>query len=191
MRKWTFLGSLMAVLMAGAYLMAYAKDSQKGPACCAGMMCDMGGGGMMGHGMDKLKDKLGLTDDQATKMKDLFKNHMEETQPLRDQMKVDMDTLRLKVHSKASDGEIKKLLDTLSADRDKMESGRKTMEKKVREILNPTQQAKFLVSMRDRGMGMMGKRMGQRWDKDGKGMKGRSKGKSDKDGDEKDETNDK
>ena len=167
MKKWVvFLGLLVAWIV-GIQYGAYAENNQAEdahPGRHEDMDDGMMGGGMMGDRLDRLKEKLGLTDDQAVKLKGLFKKQMEDTRSLRDQMRIDMDTLRQKVDMKTSDSEIKKLLDALSADRDKIEEGRRKMEKNLREILTPTQQAKFLMGMRARGMEMM-----HRW----KGMKGR------------------
>ncbi len=68
------------------------------------------GGGMMGGGfMGGLKDKLDLSDDQVSKLKDLLKGQQETMRPLRDQVRVDMDTLQQKVDAKAPDGDLKRL----------------------------------------------------------------------------------
>ena len=113
---------------------------------------------MDGSRMDKLKEKLGLSDDQVSKLKDLFKSQGETMKPLRDQMKIDMDTLQQKVDTKASDGDVKKLLDKLEADQKEMQAGREKMKDQLRAILTPTQQAKMVLGMRKMGMGMM-----ERW----------------------------
>jgi Spy/CpxP family protein refolding chaperone len=143
----------------------------------------------MGHGMDggmmgqdhlgMLKKKLGLTDDQSEKLKALFKKQMEENKTLRDQTKIDMDTLQLKVDSKASEDEIHKLLDKLDTEHRSLQSSREKMKGKVREILTPTQQAKMLLGMKKMGkMGSWGQHRGM-----GKGRDGHGKGK-DKGGDQ-------
>ncbi len=169
-----WLAGLMAAVLAGAAWTAYA-DEDKPAADDNGQMSmdDNGGGpggmqgGMMGGHFDWMKKKLDLSDSQAEKLKDLFKKQMDENKPLRDQMKIDMDTLQQKVDLKASNGEIKKVLDALSTDRKSMEAARQKMEDAVREILDPTQQAKFVLSMKDRGQRMMGKWNGK-WHHDGK-----------------------
>jgi Spy/CpxP family protein refolding chaperone len=174
MKKWTVLTSLLAALTFGFALAVHADDDQAAPGGDKpAAMGDNGGpddmqGGMMGRHFDRMKEKLGLSDSQASKLKDLFKKQMEEMKPLRDQMKIDMDTLQQKVDTKASDTDVKKVLDALSADRKSMEAGRQKMEDAVREILNPTQQAKLVLSMKDRGQRMMGKWKGK-WHHDGKG----------------------
>jgi len=175
MKKWMALMSLLAVLTFGWVLAVQADDDQTAPGGDKpAAMGDNGGdpdgmqGSMMGGHFDWMKKKLGLSDSQATKLKDLFKKQMEEGKPLRDQMKIDMDTLQQKVDTKASNDEVKKVLDALSVDRKSMEASRQKMEDAVREILDPIQQAKFVLSMKDRGRGMMGKWKGK-WQHDGKG----------------------
>jgi Spy/CpxP family protein refolding chaperone len=143
--KGLWVGSLAVSLLAGFALAVRAEDDKP----------MMGGPGRI----ERMKEKLGLSDDQVTKIKDLFKKKGQENKPLRDQVKIDMDTLQQKVDSKASDGEIKKVLDALSADRQKLESARREIEDQLKTILTPTQQAKFVLSMKERGREMMGKWM--------------------------------
>jgi len=107
--------------------------------------------------MEHLKDKLGLTDDQAAKLKETFKKQMEANKPLRDQEKIDIDTLQQKVDTKASDSDIKDALDKLSADRKSMQAAQDNSMDKIRGILTPIQQAKWVLTMR-RGM------MDHKWD---------------------------
>ena len=155
-----WLAGIMAATLAGLTLAVNADDSQAPagdkdqPAMGQGM-----DGGMMSMGpMSRMKEKLGLSDDQAAKVKDLFKSRMEANKPLRDQMKIDVDTLQQKVDTKASDGDIKKLLDKLDSEQKQMQSSRDKMKDQLRSILTPTQQAKMVLGMRKMGMGMM-----QRW----------------------------
>jgi Spy/CpxP family protein refolding chaperone len=174
MKKWTVLAGFLAALTFGFALAVHADDDQAAPGGeKAAPMGDNGGpddaqGGMMGGHFDRMKEKLGLSDGQASKLKELFKKQMADMKPLRDQMKIDMDTLQQKVDTKASDADVKKVLDALSTDRKNMEAGRQKMEDSVREILDPTQQAKLVLSMKDRGREMLGKWMGK-WRHDGKG----------------------
>jgi Spy/CpxP family protein refolding chaperone len=174
MKRKMWLVGFMAAALVGAVWTAYADDDKPAADDNGKMSMDDNGGGpggmqggMMGGHFDWMKKKLGLSDSQETKLKDLFKKQMEEGKPLRDQLKIDMDTLQQKVDTKASNDEVKKVLDALSADRKGMEASRQKMEDAVREILDPTQQAKFVLSMKDRGRGMMGKWKGK-WHHDGK-----------------------
>jgi len=152
MKKNVWLAVLMAAALAGAWQVVRAQDdpAPKGdgdkPALCHGM----NNGGEMGMGpMGRLREKLGLTDEQATQIKDLFKKQMESNQPLRDQMKIDMDTLQQKVDMKASDGDLKKLLDKLDGEQKQMQASREKMKDQLRAILTPAQQAKFVYAGED------------------------------------------
>ena len=177
MRGKFLLAFLLTAVLAISAWKVFADEDKQGPGDNGqAAMNDSGDrpegmqGGMMGGHLEKMKEKLGLSDSQASKLKDFFKKQMEDMKPLRDQVKIDMDTLQQKVDTKASDGDVKKVLDALSADRKGMEAGRKKMEDQLKEILSPTQQAKFVLGMKERGREMMGKWMGKRRDggKDGK-----------------------
>ena len=163
---WGLMGLAFALSL-GSTLRAAAQDDDK-PAGekghPAGSWEEKGGWERGPLGM--MKKKLDLTDDQASKMKELFKKQREENEPLREQTKIDMDTLRLKVDSKASDSEIKKVLEALSADQKKMEEDRGKMKEELSAILTPTQKAKMLLDMEwgggERMRGMRMRRMGGR-----------------------------
>jgi len=171
MKSRIWLAGLMAVALAGAALTTYADDDQApaGDNDHPGMGQGMDDGMMGGGHMAMMKEKLGLTDDQAAKLKDLFKGQMEANKPLRDQMKIDVDTLQQKVDMKASDGDIKKLLDKLDGEQKQMQASHEKMKDQLRSILTPTQQAKMVLGMRKMGMGMMNKWKGHHGKKDGKG----------------------
>ncbi len=154
-----WMGSLIGILFVGTSWVVRAEEE--------GSMMGNEKGGV--NQVEKMKEKLGLSDSQASKLKDLFKKQREDMTPLRDQMKIDMDTLQQKVDMKAPDSEIKKLLDKLDADRKGMESGREKMKDQLRAILSPTQQAKLVLGMRSKGMEMMGKRTKHRKDRMNKG----------------------
>jgi Spy/CpxP family protein refolding chaperone len=171
MNKRIWLASLMAGALVGSALTVFADEAQTqlgdngGQAATdqaqpAGDNASQGGdegghdgwgGGHSGMGMEKMKHKLGLTDDQVTQMKALFKSQMDSGKTLRDQMKVDMDILRQKVDAKASNSDLKSALDTLSADKKALDKSRQKMEDQVRQILTPMQQAKWVLSMQERG----------------------------------------
>jgi Spy/CpxP family protein refolding chaperone len=164
------LSALSAFLIFGTLQWVHADDQAQsdndGQAKMdKGQGWDKGGWGGDRSGM--WKEKFGLTDAQAEKLQDLFKKQREESQTLRDQIKVDMDTLKLKVDSKASDAEIKTILDNLQAEKKKMEAKQDSFTEQAKTILTPTQQAKFLLQMK--GHGMRGRDMwGQKGKMDGK-----------------------
>jgi Spy/CpxP family protein refolding chaperone len=136
-----------------------AADNQSGdqPAMNADHPDHMDHDGMGKGRIEHLKEKLGLTDDQATQLKEAFKKQEEAIKPLRDQEKIDVDMLQQKVDTKASDSDIKALLDKLKEDHKTVQDAQERSMDKMRTILNPTQQAKWVLSMRDR-MGAWGRR---------------------------------
>jgi len=149
-----FLVGGLATAMFLGYGLAKAQD-QNPPADDQGgdhpMMQNVDHGDWGKDRIEHLKDKLGLTDDQAAKLKETFKKQREANKPLRDQEKIDIDTLQQKVDSKASDSDIKDALDKLSADHKSMQAAQDNSMDKIREILTPMQQAKWVLTMR-RGM---------------------------------------
>ncbi len=167
--RWFFAGTLATALFLG-YGLAKAQDAPPAdntsdqPA--VGADHDKDGD----HGkerMEKMKEKLGLTDAQVVKLKAAMKKQMEANKPLRDQEKIDIDTLQQKVDSKASDSDITAALDKLKEDRKALQEAQERSMEKTRTILTPIQQAKWVLSM-GRGMGKWdGKKKGE-WKKDGK-----------------------
>ncbi len=149
-------GSLATALFLGYGLAkaqdAPAADDQGGdhPAMQGDQGKDADGGK---DRIEHMKDKLGLTDDQAAKIKEAFMKQKEAIKPLRDQEKIDMDTLQQKVDSKASDADIKALLDKLKADHKLVMDTQERSMDKIRTILNPTQQAQMVLMMMRGPMG--------------------------------------
>lgn len=150
-------GSLAAVLFLG-YGLAKAQDQNPSddqggdhPAMQDGNHGDWGK-----DRIEHLKDKLGLTDDQATQLKEAFKKHEEANKPLRDQERIDFDTLQQKVDTKGSDSDIKDLLDRLDKDHKQMQQVQDNFMEKLRTILTPVQQAKWVLSMHRGPMGHSG-----------------------------------
>ncbi|HTA77424.1 MAG TPA: Spy/CpxP family protein refolding chaperone [bacterium] len=119
--------------------------------------------------LEEMKQKLGLTDDQAAKLKTAMKKQMEANKPLRDQEKIDIDTLQQKVDSKASDSDITAALDKLKEDRKALQEAQERSMEKMKSILTPTQQAKWVLSMgRGMGMGKWDRKKKGEWKKDSK-----------------------
>ncbi len=170
MNKTTIWAGVFTALLLGPTLMAWAgKPAPAGEEAQAGMSQDLMGG--MGGHIDKWKEKLELSDAQAGQLKALFQKQKDDMKLVWDQMKIDMDTLKQKVDSKASDGDLKKVLDSLRADQKKMQEDRQKLQDKLRSILTPTQQAKFVLGMREKGREMLGK-----WSKQWKNRKAGNKG---------------
>jgi len=155
MKNKFLLVGLFAAVLAGSSLTVQAQD-HPAPAGDNGSQAGAPGvqpGGWPQGGIDleKMKEKLALTEDQVSKLKDVLKIQMESEKSIRDQMKIDMDILQKKVDSNASEADLKKILDILAADRKAMEANRQKMEDMAREILTPLQQAKMISGMRGTG----------------------------------------
>jgi len=166
MNKKLWLAAFMTFALVGSALTVFADQDQPAAGDDGGHP-QMGDGGPRGMNIEKMKDKLGLTDDQVTKLKTLFESQKDANKALRDQMKIDLDTLQQKVDSKASDGDLKKALDALSTDKKAMDANRQKMEDQARQILTPSQQAKMVLGMMEHRGKMM-----KNWSKNKKEGKG-------------------
>lgn len=132
--------------------------------------------GMMGEKMaEKMKEKLGLTDDQAAKFKAAMKAHGDAVKPLHEKLRDGMKKLHGQVEAKASDADIKATLDSLKSTRKDMEAAQEKLHAEVSTILTPTQQAKMLLGMMHRMHERMGEGKG-RWGRGEKGEKGERRG---------------
>lgn len=102
----------------------------------------------MGEKMEeRIKEKLGLTDDQAAKFKDARKAHGEATKPLHRKMRDGIAKLGDQLQDKASDGDIKATLDSLKSVRQAMSAEEEKFHDSLASFLTPTQQAKLVMGM--------------------------------------------
>jgi Spy/CpxP family protein refolding chaperone len=109
-----------------------------------------------------MKERLGLTDDQAAKLKAAFEAMKTATKTLREQSKETSRKLEEQVRDLSSDKDIQATLDQLDANRKAMAAERQKMESAAASILKPYQRAKMRL--------MMGNRMKHR------GHEGRQRG---------------
>ncbi|MDE2491343.1 MAG: periplasmic heavy metal sensor [Elusimicrobia bacterium] len=113
---------------------------------------DGSGGGMRGRMESRLKARLGLSDEQVSKLEAAAKAHRAEMKPLRDKARAALRKLRERVRAKASDGEVAAALSALTAARrDEAAAEEKYQESLT--FLTPTQRAKLLLgamAMRER-----------------------------------------
>src|SRR5262249_15361144 len=96
---------------------------------------------------EKWKEKLGLTDDQVAKLKSAMKARREAAEPLRKQLKADMEKLRGQIKSKNGDSDVQATLDHIDATHKAILAEREKFMTNVRTFLTPTQRAKMLLSM--------------------------------------------
>jgi Spy/CpxP family protein refolding chaperone len=167
--KWLMAGSLLACL--AAYPLMAQSDSNnstatgpdngtmQGPPPDGG---DMSGGGdgpqgeMGGKWVDKMKEKLDLTDAQVSRIKQVFENQKSTAKPIREDLKTQTKALAQKMKAGAGDGDLKPLLDKIDQDRKNLDAARQQNMEALRGILTPTQQAKAYLAMAKRGMARMG-----------------------------------
>ncbi|HVM31538.1 MAG TPA: Spy/CpxP family protein refolding chaperone [bacterium] len=145
MKLW-MVGGLLASL--AAYPLMALADDAAAPA-------PDGNGPLGGRWMEKMKDKLGLTDAQVDKLKQLAKDQRSAVKPLRHDLKDETKTLADKLKAGAGDSDLKRVLDKIDQDRQALDAARQKNREALRGILTPTQQAKAYLAMAKRGMGRM------------------------------------
>lgn len=132
----------VAILLAGS-LWALGPDEAHGKA---------GGEGRM-------KERLGLSDEQAKKLEALREADQKEMKAAHRKVRDLMAKLEDQVEDKASDSAIAATLKELDAAHKDRQAAMEKAKAAREAILSPTQRAKFLLKMRGHGMGM-GKGMG-------------------------------
>jgi Spy/CpxP family protein refolding chaperone len=159
MNKIILIGGFLAVLIFGTVVATHAVGMEKGKpvhGVKAGM-AQIDPAKFEQARLDRMKEKLGLSDGQVSKLKALFESHRAEMKPLQEKIKTDMDTLRKKKEAKASDTELKAALDALSADQKSMRDIRQKHQEQIRGILTSEQQAKMVLERPGMGKGKFGK----------------------------------
>jgi Spy/CpxP family protein refolding chaperone len=120
--------------------------------------------------LEKMKKKLGLTDEQAGKLEAAHKAHQEAVKPLREQLKKDLEALREKVAAKATDADLKAALDKLKSGRKALRERAEKLAEETEAVLTPSQRAEAALMMAERMERGMGRRHGK-----GKGGKGQGR----------------
>jgi len=95
--------------------------------------------------LEKMKKKLGLTDEQAAKLKEVWKEKRESVKPARERLKKALEQLRAQVDKKASEADIQASLDEVRASRKELQARREKAMERMDAILTPTQRAKLLL----------------------------------------------
>ena len=163
--------AVAAILAFGSLAAARAADKGDAPAKPEAAAGSSKGGDWHEKMKAKMKEKLGLTDEQSSKLEAAHKAHQEAVKPLHEELKKELETLRSQVKDKASDDSIKETLDKLTTTRLAIQAAGQKMHDQSEAILTPTQRAKMAL--------FMGHRMHERG-----GMKGGKDHKKDKDDDE-------
>ncbi len=143
-----WLKGLMVLVLTGSAYKAYADEDMPVSADNPHLMSSFfGDGDYCWESFETLKARLVLTDDQGVQLKALLKDNREDCQEIRDKERADRANLREKIESQAGDDAIRLLLDKLSADQKNMELQRRKTEDSARAILNPTQEANFVLHL--------------------------------------------
>ncbi len=140
--KSMFVSGIVAGAILSIAVLSYAGDNKEG---------DKGFKGPDGsQRILRMKDKLGLTDDQVKKITVIFDVEKTGMKALLKQRGDDLKTLGEKVKTGAKDEELLPLITAVQTDNQNlMTEGKKDLDQ-VKEILTPTQQAKWILSMNNR-----------------------------------------
>lgn len=126
-------------------------------------------GGRHAEFADKMKKRLGLSDEQVGKMEAAWEAQAAALKPLREQREESMRKLEEQVRELASDKDISATLDALDANRKAMMTERQKLESAMAAALKPYQRAKMRLLM---GREMKSHRPGERDDWGGRGGPG-------------------
>src|SRR3989338_9416048 len=99
---------------------------------------------------NKIKEKLGLPDEQAEKLKAARKAKRQALKPLREQLSNDMDKLRAQIKDKAGDGDIQATLNQLELNHKAIQAENEKFKTAIAGFLSATQRAKLLLAMTGR-----------------------------------------
>ena len=95
----------------------------------------------------ELKQKLGLTDDQVSKLQAISASEKAEYTPLIQKGLADLKLLSDKIKAGAPDSEISPIIDSIEANRQAIEGAKTKYIVQVRAVLNPTQQGKVALAV--------------------------------------------
>ncbi len=100
-----------------------------------------------GDRISDMKQRLNLSDDQVAKIKAIYAESRTNIRLLMKQNKADIEILKYKVKSGASDNDLTNILKALKIDNQKIRNVRINEMEKVNALLTPSQQAQEIISM--------------------------------------------
>lgn len=114
---------------------------------------------------ERMKEKLGLTDEQADGLEDAMKAHHEAMKPLHRKLRDSMRKLEDQVEDGASDKDVAATLSAMDDARKALDAEREKLEAVFAKTLKPTQRAKMRLALGHRMMrgGMHGGPRGGGW----------------------------
>lgn len=105
----------------------------------------------------KMREKLGVSEEQEAKLKTLRRSHREAEEDGRAEMKKIIRKLENQLEDKASEKDLSATLDALKAQHKKLAAEREQFMEAMAQVLTPIQRAKMAVAMsRHMGGGMRG-----------------------------------
>jgi Spy/CpxP family protein refolding chaperone len=144
MGKITVSAALVATLALGWQGRIWADEAPNSSSPTAAPEAMQGpGGGMRGE----MKEKLGLSDEQAQKFGEEQKQNRETMKPLREKAKALLETLASQIKDKAADGEINSTISSLEGVRKDMEAARQSHAAALQSILTPSQYGQVVLFM--------------------------------------------
>ncbi|MFI5345647.1 MAG: Spy/CpxP family protein refolding chaperone [Elusimicrobiota bacterium] len=102
------------------------------------------------HFAAKMKERLGLSDEQADKVKTAFESEKAAVKPLREARKAAARKLEQQVRDLASEKDIQATLDGMDANRKAMAAERQKLQGSLAGVLKPSQRAKMRLFMASR-----------------------------------------
>jgi hypothetical protein len=93
----------------------------------------------------RMKEFLGLNDDQVTKIKLIYDDSKTRLEPLQKQLGADLKALRDKVKAGAPDADLKPLMAAVQADNQKLMDSRRIELDQINAVLTTLQQAKLMA----------------------------------------------
>jgi Spy/CpxP family protein refolding chaperone len=112
------------------------------------------GDAMDGAWIDHAKDKLKLSNDQVAQLHKAVDDEKNRIVPLREDMKTQIQSLAQKLKAGAGDDALKPILDQIDQDRQDLAADQQKTTEAIRAVLTPTQQAKVILAMILKRMGM-------------------------------------
>jgi len=112
--------------------------------------------------LERMREKLGISEEQAAKLKAARRAKRDASEASRTEMKAAMRKLSDQLEDKASDKDIAATLDKIASARKAQRAEMEKFEAGISAILTPTQRAKMLVAMKKHGGMRGGKRGGMR-----------------------------
>lgn len=112
---------------------------------------DHDGGGRQESRLERLREKLGISDEQAAKLKAARRATRDATGMARTELKAAMRKLKDQLEDKASEKELAATLERIAAARKAQRAEAEKFEAGLGAILTPIQRAKMLVAMKRHG----------------------------------------